>query len=229
VRVTDDDGASSTTTRQVHTDSGGGFVEPPMEDYDYIEQGGYTDAQIWLINCYRPLPAWQDADRVFQTATLREWADEIFAQVNVERANQGLPALIFDPHLELVAQAHSRDMALQGFHDHNNVYGMTPFDRLDAVNRPPYSPGENIAGENIAWGFNPPVEDAPTDVMQRWMASPDHQANILNPNVTHIGIGVYYRTDDPQLFEAYFTQVFANWAVDPSTWDWLEPAEVPAP
>jgi uncharacterized protein YkwD len=102
-------------------------------------------------------------------------------------------------------------------------------DRLDAVDRPPYTIGESIAGENIYRGRATPPEDSPEETVDGWMNSSGHRANILNPNVTHLGVGVYYYTGDPQGYYAYFVQVFANWAVDPAAHDWLEPAEVPAP
>ncbi|MBN2082346.1 pre-peptidase C-terminal domain-containing protein [bacterium] len=208
---------------------GGGFVEPPTETFVDYSQAGDTAARRWLLNCYRPLPAWQDGDRVFQNDTLRAWADEVLALTNQERANNGLPALIHDVHLELVAQAHSRDMALQQFFAHENPYGMRFDDRLLAVNRPAYSVGSSIAGENIYAGRAVPVEDCAAAAVDGWMNSPPHRENILNPNVTHLGVGVYYHTGDPSSYYVYFTQVFANWAVDPDAHDWLEPAEVPAP
>jgi len=106
------------------TTGGGGFTEPPAETYVDYSQAGDSAARRWLLNCYRPLPAWQDADRVFQNATIRAWADEVLTLTNQQRANNGLPALTHDVHLELVAQAHSRDMALQQFFAHENPYGM---------------------------------------------------------------------------------------------------------
>jgi len=132
-------------------------------------------------------------------------------------------------HLELVAQAHSRDMALQQFFAHENPYGMQFSDRLNAVERPQYSVGSDIAGENIYAGRAVPVENSAQAAVDGWMNSPPHRANILNPNVTHLGVGVYYHTGDPEQLYVYFTQVFANWAEDTTTHDWLEPAEVPAP
>ena len=130
-----------------------------------------------------------------------------------------------DPHLELVAQAHSRDMALRSFFDHPNPYGMQAVDRVNAVTPPFWT----AVAENIAAGLSASPLDTPADTMARWIASPGHDANISDPNLTHIGIGAYYRTGDTQGLYAYFTQVFARWSEDPSAHDWLEPAEVPAP
>jgi uncharacterized protein YkwD len=228
VRITDNGGLTATATVNLLVGSSG-FVEPPIENFVDYSQPGDSASRKWLVNCYRVLPPWQDADRVFQSSTFREWADEVLSLTNQQRAANSLPALTFDPHLELVSQAHARDMGLRQFFAHENPYGMNAFDRLDAVDRPAYSVGENIAGENIYAGRAVPPENSPAQAVDWWMNSPGHRANILNPNVTHLGVGVYYRTDDPQNYYAYFVQVFANWAVDPATHDWLEPEEVPAP
>jgi len=232
VRVTDDGGLSDTATVVVHTTGGGGFVEPPVENYTFLTPGGYSNPQLWLLNCYKPLPAWQDADRVFQSDIFRQWADEVLTLTNAQRLANGVtPPLTWDAHLELVAQAHARDMALEDFFDHDNKYGMSPFDRLDAVNRPAYTPGSDIAGENILAGRDgvSPYAGTPQMAMDWWMNSPGHRANILNPNVTYLGVGVYYLTGDSNGLYVYFVQLFANWSEDTTTHDWLEPAEVPAP
>ena len=228
VRVTDNGGLTDTATVGV-TITSGGFVEPTPETFVDYSQPGDSAARKWLLNCYRPLPPWQDADRCFQSAIFAGWATEVLQLTNQQRAANSLPALTFDPHLELVAQAHGRDMALEQFFAHENLYGMNFDDRLDAVNRPPYTAGSNIAGENIYAGRALTPTDSPAEAIDWWMNSPGHRANILNPNVTHLGVGVYYHTGDPSGYYAYFVQVFANWAVDPSTHDWLEPAEVPGP
>jgi len=211
------------------TFSAAGFSEPPVETFTDYSSPGDSAARKWLLNCYRVLPPWQDSDRCFQSPALSAWADEVLTITNQHRALSGLNPLTLDPHLELVAQAHARDMALQGYFSHDNLYGMAYTDRLDAVNRPPYTTGAFVHAENIYAGRKDPVEDSAAGAVAWWMNSPGHRANMLNPDVTHIGIGVYYHTGDPEGYYAYFTQVFANWSVDPAGHDWLEPAEVPGP
>ena len=55
------------------------------------------------------------------------------------------------------------------------------------------------AGENIAWG-----QKTPEAVMNAWMNSEGHRANILNPNFKKLGVG--YRTDSQRT--PYWTQLF---------------------
>ncbi|WP_328347729.1 CAP domain-containing protein [Streptomyces violaceus] len=98
---------------------------------------------------------------------------------NRERARAGLPPLAVDPLLTSAAQAHSTDMVARAFYSHTAPDGSRPWDRAAAAG----SPRRSI-GENIACG-----QRSPADVVEGWMNSPGHRANILKPGFTHIGIG----------------------------------------
>lgn len=83
--------------------------------------------------------------------------------------------------LDCVARAHSLDMHQRDYFDHTNPDGEQPWDRMeDAGYR--YA----MAGENIAEGSS--TADA---VMEQWMSSPGHCANIMAPEFVHIGIGFH--------------------------------------
>jgi uncharacterized protein YkwD len=109
-------------------------------------------------------------------------AAEVVVLVNQERTRAGCGALSADSRLNSAAQAHSADMARRGYFDHNTPEGVTPFQRMTAA-------GYNwsAAGENIAEGYT-----SPASVMQAWMNSPDHRANILNCGFRNIGVGLAY-------------------------------------
>jgi uncharacterized protein YkwD len=116
---------------------------------------------------------------------------------NAERTKEELPPLKFNPLLGKVARAHSENMARQMKMEHK-LDDKTPFDRLDAA-------GYDFmrAAENIAFGD----EDAKLDViMKMWMESKGHRANIMNKDLTEIGIGIA-RGKDGFL---YYTQVFGR-------------------
>ncbi|MEU0202915.1 MULTISPECIES: CAP domain-containing protein [unclassified Streptomyces] len=98
---------------------------------------------------------------------------------NRERARAGLPPLAVDPLLTAAAQAHSADMVARAFYSHTAPDGSRPWDRAAAAG----STRRSI-GENIACG-----QRSPADVVEGWMNSPGHRANILKPGFTHIGIG----------------------------------------
>lgn len=124
-----------------------------------------------------------------------EYEMKVLELVNAERAKYGLAALTWDNKLADVARAHSRDMAERNFFSHNNPDGKTPFDRIKAA-------GINYssAGENIAAG-----QKTPEEVVEAWMNSEGHRANILNASFKKLGVG--YVTSN-QGYKTYWTQNF---------------------
>ncbi|WP_019505213.1 CAP domain-containing protein [Pleurocapsa sp. PCC 7319] len=120
--------------------------------------------------------------------------EEVFKIVNSERGRVGLSPLRLHSQLTAAAQAHSDDMARHNFLSHIGSDGSSPFDRITQ-----YGYNFRWAGENIASGYS-----SPQDVMQGWMNSSGHRANILNRNFRDIGIG-YARGNQP-----YWTQTFGG-------------------
>ncbi|MET9393041.1 CAP domain-containing protein [Streptomyces sp. NPDC006624] len=98
---------------------------------------------------------------------------------NRERARAGLPPLAADPRLTAAAQAHSADMVARAFYAHTAPDGTRPWDRAAAAGST-----RRAIGENIACG-----QRSPADVVEGWMNSPGHRANILQPGFTHLGVG----------------------------------------
>lgn len=111
--------------------------------------------------------------------SLNEFERGVFELTNQERAKHGLAPLQVDEPLSKVAREKSRDMAQNRYFDHNSPVHGSPFDMMRA-NGITY----RTAGENIAKG-----QQTPEAVVQAWMDSPGHRANILNDSFTHIGIG----------------------------------------
>ncbi|MEV6948855.1 CAP domain-containing protein [Streptomyces sp. NPDC051172] len=105
---------------------------------------------------------------------------QVVALVNKERAAAGCGPLTEDAQLEKAAQGHSDDMAARNFYDHTNPDGVDPWQRIHAAGYPGGTLGENIAKGN----------PTPQDVMDAWMNSPEHRANILNCSFEDIGVGV---------------------------------------
>ncbi|MEV5975118.1 CAP domain-containing protein [Streptomyces sp. NPDC051921] len=119
-------------------------------------------------------------------------ADQVIALVNAERAKAGCGALTANATLTRAAQGHSDDMAARDFFDHTNPDGAGPGDRVSAAGYP-----WSTYGENIAMG-----QSSPEQVMEAWMNSPGHRANILNCDFKEIGVGIH-NSGGP-----YWTQVF---------------------
>ncbi|WP_405995550.1 CAP domain-containing protein [Streptomyces sp. NBC_00986] len=112
-------------------------------------------------------------------ANLARTAAEVVELTNTERARAGLPALAVDPLLTAAAQAHSTDMVARAFYSHTSPDGSQPWDRAAAAGS-----RRRTIGENIACG-----QRSAAEVVEGWMNSPGHRANILKPDFTHIGIG----------------------------------------
>lgn len=98
---------------------------------------------------------------------------------NAERKKQGLPALQAYPELNNVADVKAKDMNEKGYFSHTSPTYGSPFDMMRD-----FGIDYKSAGENIAQG-----QQTPEEVVDAWMNSEGHRANILNKEYTHIGVG----------------------------------------
>jgi uncharacterized protein YkwD len=113
-------------------------------------------------------------------------AAEVLRLVNEERAKVGCDAVSANSALAELAEDFSDAMAAQGFFDHTDPSGATPWDRAAQAGV------TNLGGENIARG----QADAAA-VMEAWMDSPGHKANILNCDFKTLGVGVHLGSGGP--------------------------------
>jgi uncharacterized protein YkwD len=140
-----------------------------------------------------------------QTAALDATSSAIVTLVNQQRAAAGIAPLSVNPVLTFAAQLHSNQMAqqstVQGIPEamaHTLMGVALP----SLTSRVVYAGYEYIAvGENIAYGFA-----GPNEVMNGWMNSSGHRANLLDPNYTEIGVGVRLNPNGTP----YYTQVFGR-------------------
>jgi len=109
--------------------------------------------------------------------------------VNQHRVDVGCPALTWNAEVAAVAQAHSEDMVARDFFAHTNPDGDSPFDRLANAGI-----DFSAAAENIAYGY-----PTPEMVLDAWLASDGHRANIENCALTEHGVG---------LRDTYWTHLF---------------------
>ncbi|MFD5480624.1 CAP domain-containing protein [Streptomyces hawaiiensis] len=113
-------------------------------------------------------------------------AAQVLSLVNEERAKVGCSPVAANSALTGLAQSYSEDMAARGFFDHTDPDGRTPWDRAEKAGI------SNLGGENIARG----QADAAA-VMDAWMNSPGHRANILNCDFKTLGVGVEFGSGGP--------------------------------
>ncbi len=104
---------------------------------------------------------------------------EVVRLVNVERTKAGLKELTYDWELSRVARIKSQDMKDNKYFSHNSPTYGSPFDMMKS-----FGIRYRSAGENIAKG-----QATPQAVVNAWMNSSGHRANILNSSFTHIGVG----------------------------------------
>ncbi len=120
-----------------------------------------------------------------------EYEKRVVELVNVERAKYGLPALKLNTELSAVARLKSQDMKDKNYFSHTSPTYGSPFDMMKK-----FGISYRTAGENIARG-----QRTPEEVVNGWMNSEGHRANILNSSFTEIGVG--YVADGN-----YWTQMF---------------------
>lgn len=109
----------------------------------------------------------------------RTTEEHLVAEVNRERSAAGCGPLEGDATLDDAADLHAEDMAANDYFSHTSLDGRSPTDRAAEQG---YDGG---VGENIAAGY-PDV----ASVMEGWMNSEGHRANILNCGYDVIGIGL---------------------------------------
>jgi uncharacterized protein YkwD len=123
---------------------------------------------------------------------------EVLELVNLEREIENLNPLIWDDALGTAARSHSTDMAQLNYFSHTSLDGRTFNQRITAASYP-----YNTCGENIAAGYS-----SPQAVMNGWMNSPGHRANILNSAFCDLGVG--YAFGSASTYGHYWTQDFGR-------------------
>lgn len=120
--------------------------------------------------------------------------NEVARLVNIERSKTGLPPLKLNWELSRVARVKSQDMSDKNYFSHNSpTFGST----FSLIGK--YGIVYSAAGENIAYGYSTPAA-----VMNGWMNSPGHRANILGKQYNQIGVGMVKNSKG----QIYWTQVF---------------------
>ncbi|MBD5150874.1 MAG: SafA/ExsA family spore coat assembly protein [Oscillibacter sp.] len=123
--------------------------------------------------------------------TVLQYESEVIRLVNEIRVQNGLKALTTNWELSRVARYKSEDMVKNRYFSHNSPTYGTPFQMMRA-----FGLSYRTAGENIAYG-----QRTPAAVVDAWMNSSGHRANILNASYTQIGVGYCANGN-------YWTQMF---------------------
>lgn len=114
--------------------------------------------------------------------------------VNAERAKEGLSPLSIDINVQEAAMVRAKEC--EQLFSHTRPDGSSFATALKEQNV-----SYKSAGENIAWG-----QQSPEEVMNAWMNSSGHRANIMNPNFTTIGVGYYENAKGTDYWCQLFTR-----------------------
>jgi uncharacterized protein YkwD len=157
-----------------------------------VAAAAHAGARAQATTGCAPDASWGTLDRTF--------AAQVVALVNKHRASLGLTRLTVDPALTATAQWKSLNMSgLDYFNHADTPIGRSPAQRFGACG---YATSGKSWGENIAVGFR-----TPRAVMDGWLASPEHRANLEEPAYRTIGVGV---ASGPSPDGIYWTQDFGD-------------------
>ncbi|MDN7142095.1 CAP domain-containing protein [Pseudomonas sp. JQ170] len=167
-------------------------------DPQFVDIGVSQQDRDWRIVLARPLLA----------GRLGDWQAEgqvLLQMINAARGQQrqcGTQAfaatapLAWNATLAGAAESHTRAMANQNFLDHIDRDGRTPGDRAELAGYAGQQTGENIAAG----------QDTPRKVVDGWLASPGHCANLMNPQYSELGAA--YAVDPKSDAGIYWTAMF---------------------
>lgn len=142
----------------------------PVEDPEPVPEPEPVDEPVPTAE-REPAPLPQSAASTYE--------QEVVTLVNARRVEAGLPPLTLDDSLCTYARVKSQDLHDGGYFAHESPSYGSPFDMMRS-----FGISYRYAGENIAMGYYDPAS-----VVEAWMASSGHRANILSANYTRLGVG----------------------------------------
>ena len=151
-------------------------------------------ALLLIISCAsRQLKAPSEPFVYIQVHKISDVEKEALKEINKYRRSKGARPLEVDTQLVVIADWQAEDMAGNNYFSHTDSLGRDPFVRMGEFG----FTYNTWRGENLAAG----VSDG-KEAFELWRKSPGHNANMLNPNFTRIGISVVCHDDTT--FECYW-------------------------
>jgi uncharacterized protein YkwD len=158
-----------------------------LTDARYSDFGFRREGAQWLVVLATPLELPQLADRKAALARVLALANE--ARAHARRcggqAFGAAPPVSWSPGLERAAAGHAQDMAAHAFLDHRGRDGSTPAQRITRAGYRWRAVGENVASGQVT----------PQEVVEDWLRSPGHCANLMNPDFTEMGVAYEVNMD----------------------------------
>jgi uncharacterized protein YkwD len=153
------------------------------------------------------------ADKPVKNISRANAEQAVWCLTNDQRAANGVAPLTLNSTLGGTARAHAKDAATRkwwtdGVDPHRNPDGDDPDDRILAAGYCPHPTSWQVA-ENVYWGWGTPLQ-TPRSAVNWWMTSTGHRANILDPALKDLGVGVVLGAPRPGNYPdaAIFVQNF---------------------
>jgi uncharacterized YkwD family protein len=166
----------STTIHSAPNVTQASSVATPQSGKSITIQKHGQDVPKWISSNQDPIDYAPE-----QPSTSLEFDQHVLQIVNAERSKAGLSSLSMDSNLSKMAMVKAQDMINNQYFDHNSPTYGSPFDMMKK-----FQITYNAAGENIAKG-----QPTPEQVMNDWMNSEGHRANILSGSFSKIGIAYF--------------------------------------
>ena len=170
---------------------------------------GYSlsSAILWTVSPGWAAPRDRQLVTLAQPMNLSQAVQQVALELaNRDRAAENLPPMGIDAVLSQAAQNHANDMLRRNYFSHYSPEGQTPTDRLAAVGGVGYYPAENIVMDEDRRFRTPNIQMIET-LQRRWMKSPKHRRNLMNPNYARFGYGFAV---DPRTGRTLAVQMFSR-------------------
>jgi uncharacterized protein YkwD len=149
-----------------------------------------------------PAPGSSSGTTVCAPAQNANFVAELTNLINNARTSAGLPVLAVNQNLSAAASAHATDMLCNNYLSPIGLDGSTAQSRVAKQGYAASVVVENLYALHPAFGMSPQV------AFNWWNKNTGYRENMLNPNVTEMGI--VYVSDENSLFGAYFVATFAK-------------------
>lgn len=177
------------TNKQIHTRNKTPAITaaPNVTQASSITNPSTEKLSISMKRTKQQTPNWITSDQPpleyspEQPSTTLQFDQQVLQLVNSERANAGLSPLSMDSNLCNMALVKAQDLINNNYFEHTSPTYGSPFDMMKK-----FQINYDAAGENIAKG-----QPTPEQVMNDWMNSEGHRANILSSSFKNIGIGYF--------------------------------------
>jgi uncharacterized protein YkwD len=169
-------------------------------DPQFIDIGVSREGRDWRIVLARSLLAARLGDSQTEGQRILEMINTARTQprqCGTQSFGATMP-LSWNATLATAAATHSRAMANNNYFDHKDRDGRTPGDRAELAGYVGQQTGENIAAG----------QDKARKVVDGWLASPGHCANLMNPDFKELGAA--YATDPKSDAGIYWTAMFGT-------------------